>query len=75
MSTADISAVALGVNGLASTGALVYVVRRVSPWPKPPALPQPSGSGSARKSGTNAGLPGNGQASAANGSDPARSTV
>ena len=31
--------VALGLNGLASTGALVYVVRRVSPWPKLPASP------------------------------------
>jgi hypothetical protein len=46
VSTPDIAVIALGVNGLASTGALVYVVRRVCPWPKPP--PQAPGSGPSR---------------------------
>jgi hypothetical protein len=37
---AETAVVMLGLDGLASTGALVYVVRRVSPWPKLPAPPQ-----------------------------------
>ena len=48
--TADLAIAAMGVNGLATTGALVYVVRRVSPWPKPPA--QASGSPRRNTTGT-----------------------
>lgn len=72
MSTLDIAVIALGVNGLASTAALVYVVRRVSPWPKPPAPPQPPGSGTNRRRAP-AGAPAEtGQDPAVNGSDPER---
>ena len=75
MSTAlDIAVIALGVNGLATTGALVYVVRRVTPWPKPPAPAQPrrpgQGTGTAGGSGQ-----ADGQAPAANGADPVRSAA
>lgn len=41
MSTMDVAVAALGVNSALTTGALVYTVRRVSPWPKPPVPPQP----------------------------------
>lgn len=41
MSTLDVAVAALGVNSALTTGALVYTVRRVSPWPRPPAQPQP----------------------------------
>ena len=40
MSTADLAIATFGVTELATTGALVYVVRRVTPWPKPPATGQ-----------------------------------
>lgn len=41
---AETSVIAMGTLGLANAAALVYVVRRVSPWPKPPAPPgQPQG--------------------------------
>ena len=36
---AETSVIALGVAVLAGFGTVVYVVRRVSPWPKPPAVP------------------------------------
>lgn len=41
MSTLDVAVAALGVNSALTTGVLAYTVRRVSPWPKPPAQPQP----------------------------------
>ena len=74
----ETAVIALGVNGLATTGALVYTVRRVSPWPKPPAAAQAQAQGSrnSRKTGSPAGPDGDGQAPAApNGADPARSTI
>jgi hypothetical protein len=39
----ETAVIALGVNGALTTGALVYVVRRVTPWPKLPAPPQAPG--------------------------------
>jgi hypothetical protein len=66
----DIAVVAFGVNGLASTAALVYVVRRVSPWPKPPAPAQVSSS--RKRPPADVPAP-DGQAPAANGTEPARS--
>jgi hypothetical protein len=38
---ADLAVIAMTLTSLASTGGLVYTVRRVSPWPKPPAPAQP----------------------------------
>jgi hypothetical protein len=70
----ETAVIALGVNGLASTSALVYVVRRVAPQPKLPALPALPGSGSNRRRNL-ADAPADGQDPAANGSDPARSTA
>lgn len=56
MSTADLAIATLGLNSLVTTGALVYAVRRVSPWPKPPAPPaQGQGGGSSRKKRTGTG--------------------
>jgi hypothetical protein len=74
MSTTDLAIIALGVNSLASTGALVYVVRRVSPWPKPPAPPAQNQGPGSRKKDAGTGQADDGQAPAANGSEPARST-
>ncbi len=49
----------LGANGVLSTATLAYVVRRVSPWPKPAASPaQGQGGGSSRKKDTGAGAAG-----------------
>jgi hypothetical protein len=66
----DIAIIALGANGLAGYATAVYVVRRVSPWPKPPV---PGAASSRGRPG--AGQAAGGQAPAANGSDPARSTA
>lgn len=41
MSTSDLAVITSAISSLASTGALVYTVRRVSPWPKQPVQPQP----------------------------------
>lgn len=53
MSTLDLAVAALGVNSALTTGALVYTVRRVSPWPKPPPPPPvpPSAGPSASQAG------------------------
>lgn len=68
---------AIIVSGTVATvnaGALVYTVRRVSPWPKPPAQPQPPGSGTSRKQPP-ADIPAPADPEvAAIGSDPVRST-
>jgi hypothetical protein len=61
----------LGAEGLAATAVLAYVVRRVSPWPKPPGQPGPAAS--RRSSGTGPGA--GGQAPDATGAGPARSTT
>lgn len=57
--------IALGLNGALSTGALVYTVRRVTPWPKPPV--QAQGSRSSRRTPP-AEVPGQDQTANANGS-------
>jgi hypothetical protein len=38
----ETAVILLGLEGLAATGAVVYVVRRVSPWPKPPPVTVPA---------------------------------
>jgi hypothetical protein len=70
----ETAVILLGAEGLAATGALVYVVRRVAPQPKLPALPPIPGSSSNRRRNL-ADAPADGQAPAANGSEPVRSTV
>ena len=75
MSTADILAIALGLDALASTVALVYVVRRVAQQPKPPAPSQPRTPRSSRNQAS-ADTPDPGQqVLALNGSVPAGSTT
>jgi hypothetical protein len=39
----ETAVIALSLNAAASTAALVYVVRRLAAWPKPPAPQQPAG--------------------------------
>ena len=68
MNTADLAIAALGVNGLASLGTVVYVVRRVSPWPKPPAV-------SGQSQGTTRTAGGHDKASAVNNSAQAAATA
>jgi hypothetical protein len=70
----ETAVIALGVNGLASTSALVYVVRRVAPQPKLPALPAIPGSGSRRRTPADIPAPDE-KVPAPNGSDPAGSTA
>jgi hypothetical protein len=71
----ETAVIALGVNGAASTAALVYVVRRVAPQPKLPALPPLPGSGSNRTRSSAAIPAPDEKVPAPNGSDPAGSTV
>lgn len=40
MNASDLAIGALAVSNLAIAGLAAYIVRRVSPWPKPPAPPQ-----------------------------------
>ena len=54
MSTLDIAVAALGTNSALTTGALVYTVRRVSPWPRIPAPPK-TGAGDGSKTAGPAG--------------------
>jgi hypothetical protein len=43
VSPLETAVVFLGLDGLAGPAAVVYVVRRLAPWPKPPAPQQPPG--------------------------------
>ena len=71
---AETSVVALGVIGLGALGTVVYVVRRVSPWPKPPAPPGQS-QGTTRAAGGQDKAPPVTEPATANGSVPSGSTV
>ena len=59
----DIAVIALGTSNLAAIGAAAYAVRRVAPWPKPPAPPGQSQGGT-----RTAGAPADTKVPAVNGS-------